>query len=93
MNYYKGDTVRLKATFYNFAGSLSDLPSSPTLKVYDDHEILLSTVLPASITHGTTGIYYYDYTIPQVGRLIYEFSGTLESNTVLGRSTFNSVWV
>jgi hypothetical protein len=93
MTFYKGDTIRLKATFYTYADVLSDLSSgSPTLKVYDDHEILVSTIAPASVTHGTTGVYYYDYTTDRTGKHIYEYSGTLEGSTVLGRGTFNVVF-
>jgi hypothetical protein len=94
MTYYKGDTLRLKATFYTYAGDLSDLSSgSPTLKIYDDHEILIETVLPASVVHDTTGVYYYDYTTDRSGKHTYEYSGTLEGKTVLGRGTFNVVFV
>ena len=96
MTYYKGDTLRLKAAFYNFAGEVADLAGgSPTLKIYDDHQVLLTTVAPASITKeaGSTGVYYYDYTTTQVGKLTFEYSGSLESSPVLGRSNFNVEFV
>jgi hypothetical protein len=93
MTYFKGDTIRLKATFYDFAGSLADLSATPSLKVYDDHEVLLVTALPASIIHPSTGVYYYDYTLTQTGKLTFEFAGTLETNAVLARQSFTSVFV
>jgi hypothetical protein len=91
---YQGDTVRLKASFYNFAGALADPDAGTvTLRIYDAGRTLLETVANSSITKSSTGVYYYDYTTTAAGDLSYEFSGTLEGSTVLGRQMFEVEWV
>jgi len=85
-DYQTGDTVRIQATFSNFAGAIADLAANPTLKIYDDDETLVTTVTGASLTHPSTGVYYYDYTLPTTkGAYYYEFSGTVDSTTILRR--------
>jgi len=86
------DTVRLKATFKNFAGVLTDLTENPTLKIYNDSKEVVTTIAGSSITHGETGEYYYDYTTTAEGLYYYEFSGTLEGTTILRRGSFGVVF-
>jgi len=84
--YQTGDTIRIKATFKTFEGLLSDLTNPPTLKIYNPDKEIIATILGASLTHSSTGVYYYDYTLPSTeGKYTYEFSGTVESTTVLRR--------
>lgn len=87
-----GDTVRLKASFYNFSDALAD-PTGVTCTVYDGKKNKL--VDAAVATKESTGIYYYDYTLPSTGfdPLIYEFCGTLEGTTALSRATIEREWV
>lgn len=84
--YQTGDTIRLKATFKSFAGNVCDLESPPTLKVYNSYKEVIDTIAGTSLTHSSTGVYYYDYTLPTTeGEYMYEFSGTVESTTILRR--------
>lgn len=85
--YAKGDTIRLKAAFYTYAGVLTDLASAPSVTIYtfSDH----TTVTTGTGTKESTGTYYYDYTSTAEGSYIYEFSGTLESKTILRRGAFS----
>lgn len=87
-----GDTVRLTASFYDFSDVLAD-PTDIKITVYDGKRNKL--VDAATAIKSSTGVYYYDYTLPSTGfdPLIYEFSGTLEGTTVLGRSTIEREWV
>lgn len=79
------NTVRLSAEFRDFAGELVS-PTGVVLRFYDRNMIQIGddiAVVPAS-----TGIYQYDYTLPTgvKGTLYYEFAGTLDGKTILGRS-------
>ena len=85
---HKGDTIRLKASFYTFAGDLAN-PSAVTAKVYDANHVLSATLVA---TYESTGVYYADYTTVLEGNFSYEFAGTLESKTILSRSTFIVGW-
>jgi hypothetical protein len=87
-----GDTIRLKATFYNYSGALAD-PDSVTAKIYSHiGQILLAT---GAATKESTGVYYYDYTVPAdvPGLIVYEFSGMMDGTPTAGRATFEKVWV
>lgn len=88
----KGDTVRLKASFYNYLGALAD-PTGVKITIYDGQRTVLVDAVAA--TKETTGIYYYDYLVPVsgVGPLYYEFSGTLEGSVALGRAALEGLWV
>jgi len=85
---HKGDTIRLKASFYTFAGVLAD-PTTVTYTVYDDAETVVTT---GNATKETTGVYYADYTTTVRGTFSYEFSGTLESKSILSRDYFAVIW-
>lgn len=90
MTYYVGDTLRLTATFYTFAGVLAD-PTTVVVNIYDINRTLLVTA--AAATKDSTGVYHYDYTTTVEGRLAVEFTGTLETKTVLTRTAFTVSWV
>ena len=92
-DYNSGDTVRLTAMFYNWAGVLADTLTLPTIKIYDKNETLLTTIPGASVTKSATGTYYYDYTPPDKGLYVYEFAGTQDSTTILRRASFNTKFV
>ena len=85
---HKGDTIRLKASFYTFAGALAD-PSDVSVTIYDSSRTVLVTGIP---TKEVTGVYYYDYTTPAEGRFPFEFTGTLEGKTILARDGFSVGW-
>jgi hypothetical protein len=89
-----GDTVRLTAKFKKFDGTLDD-PTDITLKVYDGNLQILSTINIESGNKVATGEYKYDYTIPDVKTniLFYEFSGTLEGSTIVGRDSISIKWI
>lgn len=87
-----GNTVRLKASFYNFAGVLTD-PTDVAIKIYSHIGQML--LITASPTQESTGVYYYDYTVPTDvnGSIVYEFSGTMEGSPTVGRAVLEKAWV
>ena len=87
---YAGSTVTLKGTFPDSAGNLTQL-DDVTLKVYGPGKVLVETIIPTEIS---TGLYSGDFTIPadKVGQFDYEFSGVLGDKTIVGRSSFQSLW-
>jgi hypothetical protein len=88
MTFTTGDTVRLQATFKDFDGNLAAV-TTPILKIYDSNERLITST--AALVNPSTGVYYYDYTIPKVkATYIYEFSGTSGSTLVLRREKFSA---
>jgi hypothetical protein len=88
-----GSTIMLKGTFPDSAGNLT-LLGDVTVKVYGPGRSLLQTITGAGVTEVSTGIYTAEYTIPvgSFGQFDYEFSGTLGSKTIIGRSSFDSIW-
>jgi hypothetical protein len=88
MTIHNGDTIRLKATFYTFAGVLSN-PTTVTCKVYNTNKNIMATLTPV---YSSVGVYYADYTTAIEGMFTYEFSGTLEGSTILSRGSFTVSW-
>lgn len=88
---YIGDTIRLIGHFHDFSGALADV-SGETITIYDGKKNVLVTAAPV---HQATGIYTYDFTIPDCvsDPVVYEFSGTLEGSVILARSTIKRRWV
>jgi hypothetical protein len=86
-----GSTITLKGTFPDSAGNLT-LLADVTVKVYGPGKVLLTTI--TNVTEVSTGIYTAEYTVPadKIGQFDYEFSGTLGSKTIIGRSSFDSIW-
>ena len=63
--YFYGETVRLGNTFTNIAGTVYD-PDTVSLTIYNAEGTLEETVtyVAGDIIKSSTGVYYYDYTIP-----------------------------
>jgi len=63
--YFYGETVRLGNTFTNIAGTAYD-PDTVSLTIYNAEGTLEETVtyVAGDIIKSSTGVYYYDYTIP-----------------------------
>ena len=88
---FTGDTIRLDVLFYSFAGALAD-PDTVTVKIYAHIGQQLLTTATASKT--STGVYYYYYTVPtENGKLVYEFSGTMDGTPTLVRGIIESTWI
>lgn len=85
--YHVGDTIRLRASFYTFAGVLAD-PTNITVKVYDAKRNVVAQASGASIENPSTGVYYYNHTTDDEGEFTYEFSGLGEGTTILRRGIF-----
>jgi hypothetical protein len=84
-----GDTVRLKATFHDFAnGALAD-PAAVTAKIYNSSQIELQT---ATAVKESVGVYHYDYTSTAKGVFFYEFSGQLEGTPAVRRDKLTVVF-
>lgn len=81
---FKGDTVRLKVHFRNFAGE-SINPNNVTLTIYNvDHEQIDQFALNDT-NQDSTGVYFYDYT--PLDQFIYEFKGTYNNKPILVRDS------
>lgn len=85
-----GTTVRLKGTFTNLAGVVTDLDDPPVLNIYDGNRSLINN---QTCTRESAGVYYYDYEIPDgSGPIFWEMSGLLVSLPVLSRSKMEREW-
>jgi hypothetical protein len=87
----KGDTIRLKGTFKDFSGTLTD-PSTLTLKVYDSTGTVVLTKALVDMTRASVGVYYYDWTSTATGDYIYEFTGTLATAAMVVWDTFSVIY-
>jgi hypothetical protein len=85
--YHFGDTIRIEAKFYTFAGVLADLAQAPTIKMFDGGRTNI-TPEGAQTTRTGTGTYHYDYTMTKEGPITYEFAGSLENSAIVRRGTF-----
>lgn len=81
-----GDTVRLYSEFKDWDENNVNV-SNLEVKIYDKEETLLETI-STGIVNYETGKYYVPYEIPDEngGYIIYEFSGTINSEKVSRRS-------
>lgn len=83
---FTGDTIRVQATFTNESGTLVDADGQAvTFKVYnaDTRAVLTS----AAATRSSTGIYFYDYTVPDTEQAYFlEMSGLFATKTQLKRT-------
>ena len=89
-----GNTVRVRATFKTFAGVEAD-PSGITLKFYDQRRSQVgATLLGAQLSRSSAGVYSYMYEIPDTTSpyLTYEFKGTLEGTSIVGRGQIPIRW-
>lgn len=88
--YETGNTIRLKGTFKNNAGDPTD-PTVINLIIYDRFYRLLSQYPLGSSNKVSTGVYFYDYTIPagvQDQTYYYEFYGEITGIPALNRGKF-----
>jgi hypothetical protein len=89
----EGSTVRLQAVFYNISGVAADCDDDAvSVKIYDKNKRLLNTY---DAEKGTTGTYYYDFTIPTPNApesYYYEFSGEIGGVTILDRDQLEVQW-
>jgi hypothetical protein len=90
-----GDTIRLKAEFKDFKGKLTDI-DVPKVVVYDNKRNVIEEAIP---NKAGTGSYYYDLVVPdypEAGKrdepLVFEFSGEIGGQPVIGRASFERVW-
>ena len=90
-----GDTIRLKAEFRNFNGELIDI-ENPKVVVYDSNREVILAAEPERVGEGK---YQYDLIVPdykEAGKqkepLVFEFSGEIGGQPVVGRSSFERVW-
>jgi len=92
--YLKGNTIRVQATFADFDGNATD-PEVIKFITYDNKYTKLSEITLSSANKVDTGIYYYDYTIPNnVGKsYYYEFYGEIGGNPTLNRREFSAKFV
>lgn len=85
MAYKIGDTIRLKAEFKTFLGEYED-PTSILLTIHDikTKEQIGDTVTIGAEHKVSTGIFQYDYEVPDRPRDIYaKFKGVLEGKDIV----------
>jgi len=83
--YERYQTVRFKASYYNFAETLTD-PTSAYFRIWNGTE---TSVVKAGPTKSATGKYYYDCHMScAVGQYVGEFTGTLDSKPARERFRF-----
>lgn len=89
-----GDTVRLTATFKNFADALTD-PTEITVKFYDQSKVQIgSTVTLDASNKDSTGVYHYDYIVPSgYKKIYYEFCGIIDDYPSVERDIIQVTFV
>lgn len=87
---YTGDTIRIKGTFKNSSNTLVDADANIvtfTLYSYDTKKVVDS----GAASRLSTGVYYYDYTVPATEKkYIVELKGEFSSYPQLARSVIKS---
>jgi hypothetical protein len=74
--YQRGGHIKCKVT-------MSTDPTDLTLKIYDSLNELKTTVEKASLTHPSTGVYTYNYLIPEDGALgDWKYEYTAETSAI-----------
>lgn len=97
MNSYKaGNTIRITAEFRDFSNVLSD-PTLIMFRVYDQaYNQIGEYSIDLTSMKSSTGIYFYDYTIPITGytnqKLYYEFYGEVSGSPSLNRGSFKVIF-
>lgn len=91
-----GDTIKLHVEFKSFANAYID-PNPITFKVFDYDEVQIgSTINITSSNKISTGIYEYDYIIPNGDSpfITVEFQGSnVEGSVVTIRENIERKWV
>lgn len=93
-----GNTIRLTATFKNFAGVLTDVTGDAvTVRILQSTDPFdqIGSDITTGIVKVSTGVYRLDYTIPldSPRSFIYEFSGDVEGSTELGRKKVSVTFI
>lgn len=91
---YIGNTIRLRASFYNFSDVLTD-PTAITLKFYDQKRVQIGSDISITVANKvSTGIYEYDYTIPNTtsSAIVYEWRGLISGEVSLARGVIPLRW-
>ena len=90
-----GDTIRLKATFYDWDGVLAD-PTAITVTFYDSSKTAIGTAVTLTLETAkiSTGVYFYDYTVPSgYTKMYYEFNGTVDGDPSIERGELRVTWL
>jgi hypothetical protein len=90
-----GDTVRFKATFYDWEDALTD-PTEIIVKIYDSRKVQLGETITLDMTENkeSTGVYFYDYVVPAGHtRLYYEFNGVVGGLPSVERGEIRVSWL
>ena len=88
----RGDTVKLTAVFRDWGGELVN-PDNVGLKIYNARQVEVYSASLSDMDAESLGSYCHFYTPENDGFYIYEFSGTLDGNTVLRRKDFEVKFV
>jgi len=86
--YKTGDTIRVSASFYSFAGVLTDCATTPTIKLYAADKTTVSVT--GVVTRESVGVYHADLTLPTAeGTYYVETAGVAESKPIIERQAIN----
>lgn len=90
-----GDTIRLKASFYNWSGNLVD-PEEITVSFYDSGKTIIGKEVTLNLITAkeSAGVYHYDLTVPAGHNKIYfEFCGTIDGMPSVERGELRATWL
>ncbi|MGG3892508.1 hypothetical protein [Geobacillus stearothermophilus] len=82
-----GDTVRLKCHFKTFDGQSVE-PTDIKLTIYDVNKQQIEQIALTDTNKESTGVYFYDYVLPDDKReIIFEFRGLYNNKPILVRDS------
>lgn len=91
-DYVQGDTVWLRASFYDRDGVLYD-PVSVSLKLYDSGRVQIGTTYTTAIAKVAVGIYECAVTLPSKTTVVGEWTGVdSNSNAHIVRGEVHPEW-
>jgi hypothetical protein len=86
--YKTGDTIRVTAIFYTFAGVITDCATMPTIKLYSADKVTVAVT--GTVSRDDVGTYHADLTLPTAeGTYYVETAGVAESKPIIEREAIN----
>ena len=87
-----GSVNRIKATFHNWDNTLVD-PEAVEVTIYDEKgTVLLEKTILTITNRESTGVWFYDYTLPDEPLILVEFKGIIDETLSVQRKIICPVW-